>query len=195
MPAIFSEEQKEKLQISLMTTGFELLKKYGYRRMTIDEVTKSCGIAKGTFYHFFKGKEEFIYRIMLYERDLERKKLTDRLTPDCILTKRAFKEWLLDMIHDDVNVFSYMSQEEITLLTSAWPEEYLLNVSNDEHTSLWILSMIPDKQKDCDWKIFVNYLKGLAIVNTYKHILNPDAADLFIDRFMDDLIRYVWGTV
>ena len=53
MPAIFSEEQKEKLQISLMTTGFELLKKYGYRRMTIDEVTKSCGIAKGTFYHFF----------------------------------------------------------------------------------------------------------------------------------------------
>ena len=195
MPAIFSEEQKEKLQISLMTTGFELLKKYGYRRMTIDEVTKSCGIAKGTFYHFFKGKEEFIYRIMLYERDLERKKLTDRLTPDGILTKAAFKEWMLDMIHDDVNVFSYMSQEEITLLTSAWPEEYLLNVSNDEHTSLWILSMIPDKQKDCDWKIFVNYLKGLAIVNTYKNILNPDAADLFIDRFMDDLIRYVWGTV
>lgn len=195
MPAIFSEEQKEKLQISLMTTGFELLKKYGYRRMTIDEVTKSCGIAKGTFYHFFKGKEEFIYRIMLYERDLERKKLTDLLTPDHTLTRDAFKEWLLDMIHDDVNVFSYMSQEEITLLTSAWPEEYLLNVSNDEHTSLWILSMIPDKQKDCDWKIFVNYLKGLAIVNTYKHILNPDAADLFIDRFMDDLIRYVWGTV
>ncbi len=163
--------------------------------MTIDEVTKSCGIAKGTFYHFFKGKEEFIYRIMLYERDLERKKLTDLLTPDHTLTRDAFKEWLLDMIHDDVNVFSYMSQEEITLLTSAWPEEYLLNVSNDEHTSLWILSMIPDKQKDCDWKIFVNYLKGLAIVNTYKHILNPDAADLFIDRFMDDLIRYVWGTV
>ena len=195
MPAIFSEEQKEKLQISLMTTGFELLKKYGYRRMTIDEVTKSCGIAKGTFYHFFKGKEEFIYRIMLYERDLERKKLTDLLTPDHTLTRDAFKEWLLDMIHDDVNVFSYMSQEEITLLTSAWPEEYLLNVSNDEHTSLWILSMIPDKQKDCDWKIFVNYLRGLAIVNTYKHILNPDAADLFIDRFMDDLIRYVWGTV
>lgn len=195
MPAIFSEEQKEKLQISLMTTGFELLKKYGYHRMTIDEVTKSCGIAKGTFYHFFKGKEEFIYRIMLYERDLERKKLTDLLTPDHTLTRDAFKEWLLDMIHDDVNVFSYMSQEEITLLTSAWPEEYLLNVSNDEHTSLWILSMIPDKQKDCDWKIFVNYLKGLAIVNTYKHILNPDAADLFIDRFMDDLIRYVWGMV
>ena len=195
MPAIFSEEQKEKLQIRLLTTGFELLKKYGYRRMTIDEVTKSCGIAKGTFYHFFKGKEEFIYRIMLYERDLERKKLTDRLTPDGILTKGAFKEWMLDMIHDDVNVFSYMSQEEITLLTSAWPEEYLLNVSNDEHTSLWILSMIPDKQKDCDWKIFVNYLKGLAIVNTYKNILNPDAADLFIDRFMDDLIRYVWDTV
>jgi len=195
MPAIFSEEQKQKLQIKLLSTGFELLKKYGYRRMTIDEVTKNCGIAKGTFYHFFKTKEEFTYQIMLFERNIERKKLTDRLTNDNILTKKAFKDWLCDMIQNNVNIFSYMSQEEITLLMSAWPEEYLLNISNDEQTSLWILNMIPDKQPDYDRKIFVNYMKGIAIINTYKNLLNPDAADMSIDRFMDDLIRYIWGTV
>lgn len=42
MPAIFSDEQKMKLQEKLLSQGFELIKKYGYRRMTIDELTKSC---------------------------------------------------------------------------------------------------------------------------------------------------------
>lgn len=195
MPAIFTEEQKEKLKQKLLSEGFELIKKYGYRRMTIDELTKQCGIAKGTFYNFFKSKEEFTYQIMLFERNIERQKLISHLTVDNRLTKKAFKEWLYDMIHNNVNILSYMSQEEITLLMSAWPEEYILNVTNDEQTSLWILNMIPDKQPDCDWKIFVNYMKGIAIINTYKNILNQDVADQSIDRFMNDLIRYIWGEV
>ena len=107
MPAIFSDEQKMKLQEKLLSQGFELIKKYGYRRMTIDELTKSCGIAKGTFYNFFKNKEEFTYQIMLYERNIERQKLIERLTPDNQLTKKAFKEWLYDMIHNDVNILSH----------------------------------------------------------------------------------------
>ena len=36
MPAIFSEQQKEKLREQLLITGFELLKQFGYRKMTID---------------------------------------------------------------------------------------------------------------------------------------------------------------
>ena len=31
MPAIFSEQQKEKLREQLLITGFELLKQFGYR--------------------------------------------------------------------------------------------------------------------------------------------------------------------
>ena len=56
MPAIFSEQQKEKLREQLLITGFELLKQFGYRKMTIDDITKKCAIAKGTFYRFFKSK-------------------------------------------------------------------------------------------------------------------------------------------
>lgn len=195
MPAIFTEEQKNKLQLKLLTAGFELLKKYGYRRMTIDEITKSCGIAKGTFYNFFKSKEEFTYQMMLLERDIERQKLTDYLSSDNILTKDAFKDWIYEMIRNDVNVFSYMTQEEITLLTSAWPDEYLLNVSNDEQTSLWLLDKISNKQPECNWKIFTNYMKGVAVINTYKNILNPDAADEYIEHLINDMIRYIWGDV
>ena len=80
MPAIFSEQQKEKLREQLLITGFELLKQFGYRKMTIDDITKKCAIAKGTFYRFFKSKEDFIYELMIYERDKEKQALLDALS-------------------------------------------------------------------------------------------------------------------
>lgn len=193
MPAIFSEQQRKKLRKQLLDTGFDLLKQSGYRKMTVSDLTKKCGIAKGTFYNFFNGKEDFTYELMLYLRDLEKKRLLNHVSADGHLSQNAFKEYIHELIHDNTNIFSYMSQEEITLLTSAWPDEYLLNSANDEKTILWILDMIPDKSPNCDWKIFLNYMKGLAIVTVYKHLLNQESADTYIEQVIDDMAAYVWG--
>lgn len=192
MPAIFSEQQKEKLREQLLITGFELLKQFGYRKMTIDDITKKCAIAKGTFYRFFKSKEDFIYELMLYERDKEKQALLDSLDGEGHLSQSAFKSYVKSMFHNSVNVFSYMTQEEITLLQSSWPEEYLLNVENDEKTSNWLLSFIPDKSPELDWRFFANYMKSIAIVEVYKSLLNPETAAAFLDQLIDDMIRYIW---
>ena len=193
MPAIFSEQQKEKLREQLLITGFELLKQFGYRKMTIDDITKKCAIAKGTFYRFFKSKEDFIYELMIYERDKEKQALLDSIDGDGHLSQSAFKSYIKDMFHNSVNIFSYMTQEEITLLQSSWPEEYLLNVENDEKTSNWILSFISDKSPGLDWRFFANYMKSIAIVEVYKSLLNPETADAFLDQLIDDMIRYIWN--
>lgn len=193
MPAIFSEQQKEKLREQLLITGFELLKQFGYRKMTIDDITKKCAIAKGTFYRFFKSKEDFIYELMIYERDKEKQLLLDVLDSEGHLSQSTFKNYVKDMFHNSVNVFSYMTQEEITLLQASWPEEYLLNVKNDEKTTNWLLSFIPNKSAEVDWRIFANYMKAIAIVEVYKSLLNPETAEIFLDQLINDMIRYVWG--
>ena len=192
MPAIFSEQQKEKLREQLLITGFELLKQFGYRKMTIDDITKKCAIAKGTFYRFFKSKEDFVYELMIYERDKEKQALLDALDSEGHLGQSAFKNYVKDMFHNSVNVFSYMTQEEITLLQSAWPEEYLLNVENDEKTTNWLLSFIPNKSEEVDWRIFANYMKAIAIVEVHKSLLNPETAEIFLDQMIDDMLRYIW---
>ena len=193
MPAIFSEQQKEKLREQLLITGFELLKQFGYRKMTIDDITKKCAIAKGTFYRFFKSKEDFIYELMIYERDKEKQALLDALDEEGHLSQSAFKGYVKNMFHNSVNVFSYMTQEEVTFLQSSWPEEYLLNVENDEKTTHWLLSFIPDKSPSLDWRFLANYMKSIAIVEVYKSFLNPDTAEVFLDQLIDDMIRYVWA--
>ena len=93
---------------------------------------------------------------------------------------------------DSVNVFSYMTQEEITLLQSSWPEEYLLNIENDEATSTWLLSFIPYKSSDIDWRFFANYMKSIAIVEVHKSLLNPEVTDTFLDQLIYDMVRYIW---
>ena len=192
MPAIFSEQQKEKLREQLLLTGFDSLKQFGYRKMTIDDITKKCAIAKGTFYRFFKSKEDFVYELMIYERDKEKQALLDALDSEGHLSQSAFKNYVKDMFHNSVNVFSYMTQEEITLLQASWPEEYLLNVENDEKTTNWLLSFIPNKSEEVDWRIFANYMKAIAIVEVHKSLLNPETAEIFLDQMIDDMLRYIW---
>ena len=85
-----------------------------------------------------------------------------------------------------------MTQEEITLLQASWPEEYLLNVENDEKTTNWLLSFIPNKSEEVDWRIFANYMKAIAIVEVHKSLLNPETAEIFLDQMIDDMLRYIW---
>ncbi len=43
---------------AVLDAADELLGRYGYRRMTMDDVAKSAGIGKGTIYLHFRSKEE-----------------------------------------------------------------------------------------------------------------------------------------
>lgn len=43
----------------ILETGQELLRTQGYNNTGVEEVLKACGIPKGSFYNFFKNKEDF----------------------------------------------------------------------------------------------------------------------------------------
>src|SRR5690606_2626046 len=40
-------------------SGLELFKERGFQATSVDDICKAAGISKGSFYHFFKSKEEF----------------------------------------------------------------------------------------------------------------------------------------
>ena len=67
-----------------------------------------------------------------------------------------------------------------------------MNVENDETTSNWLLSFIPDKSPDIDWRFFANYMKSIALVEVYKFLLNTETTDAFLDQLISDMIRYIW---
>lgn len=56
----FTAEEQAVIREKMFTEGIQLFKQYGPRRLTVDKLTKSCGIGKGTFYHFYESKEAYL---------------------------------------------------------------------------------------------------------------------------------------
>lgn len=57
-------ENKKKL---ILKVSEKLISKKGYSKTTIDEITKKAGIGKGTFYLYFKDKDDLFFSIVKEE--------------------------------------------------------------------------------------------------------------------------------
>ncbi|MBC2580738.1 TetR/AcrR family transcriptional regulator [Clostridium sp. DJ247] len=56
------KQQKELIRKRIFDTSISLFREKGYEFTTIDEITKTLGIAKGTFYNFFNSKREVLFQ-------------------------------------------------------------------------------------------------------------------------------------
>lgn len=54
------KKQKELIKKKILDTSITIFKEKGYDNATIDEITKTVGIAKGTFYNFYSSKREIL---------------------------------------------------------------------------------------------------------------------------------------
>ncbi|MCB2342628.1 TetR/AcrR family transcriptional regulator [Clostridium estertheticum] len=176
----------------MLDNGYELIKKNGYKKTSVEEIAKSCSIAKGTFYNFFTSKEEFLYQIMILSRDRTKVYFESLLEETPLLSRNRLKLFIEYMLHADTNVFDYLTSEDLAKIQSKWPTEYFLNENNDEKTSTWILSHVEVKQNNCNWKVFANYLKALAIVNSKNDLLHQDVLNITMDCLISDILDYVY---
>lgn len=64
---VFSEREKEYIKQELIKNGRELFSRYGIKKTSIEQITKSTRIAKGSFYSFFDSKEDLYFYILMEE--------------------------------------------------------------------------------------------------------------------------------
>lgn len=54
------EQQRKQARELIMDTAVGLFRQKGYDSVTVEDITKTVGVAKGTFYNFFKSKRELL---------------------------------------------------------------------------------------------------------------------------------------
>lgn len=59
----FSESEKEIIRQKLLAEGERLFAAYGIKKVSIDEIVRAAGIAKGSFYTFYASKEHLYMEI------------------------------------------------------------------------------------------------------------------------------------
>lgn len=59
----FSELERERIRQKLMQEGERLFTSFGIKKVSVDEIVRAAGIAKGTFYAFYPSKEHLYMEI------------------------------------------------------------------------------------------------------------------------------------
>ncbi len=59
----FNESEKAIIQEKLFVEGERLFTQYGIKKVTVDDLVKAAGIAKGSFYAFYTNKEHLYFDI------------------------------------------------------------------------------------------------------------------------------------
>jgi AcrR family transcriptional regulator len=94
MPKAFTEREKQIISGRLKEKGSEMFVKYGVKRTTVDDLARSAGISKGSFFSFFPSKEELF--VTIFEEKLEElsSSIKHQLDDKSIPAKEAFSGFL-----------------------------------------------------------------------------------------------------
>jgi len=67
VPRAFNEDEKERIREMLLRSGRESFLARGMKGTTLDHLVSSAGIGKGSFYQFFRSKEELFLELFSEE--------------------------------------------------------------------------------------------------------------------------------
>lgn len=121
----------------LVQAAEKLFAQYGYRKVSIDEIVQNAGVAKGTFYLYFKNKDELYTHIIehYYQKEIiapvkecaeQEKDLRKRIYFDFITGIAYFRhrKILREIMLQNPNYFS----ENVTLETLLQKNIELMNI-------------------------------------------------------------------
>lgn len=96
----FNSYEKQMIRNSLIEQGKFLFSKYGFQKTSIREITKDVGIAQGTFYSFFKSKEELYFVIL----ESEEKGIREQLFNVEKFKEQQPKKVIKDILHQMIYI-------------------------------------------------------------------------------------------
>jgi len=193
LPKSFTEKESEQIRKTLMIKGQELFSTAGLRKTTVDDLVKSAGIAKGSFYKFFPSKE-ILYLEILEEIETNiRSSMATANLEGKELTKESIKSFLSDIITSiDKNpiLLKMFDEKALELIMRKIPQERIKK--HMENDSKWFAGLFRSWKMegylpDTDENVFSALFRSVFILVTQKEAIGKD---LFLPT-MDLLFDFI----
>ena len=131
-----SEKQQNK-RTNILDAAYELFIEKSFNNTSIDDVVKSAGIAKGTFYLYFKDKHDLMERIIIRKSALILRYVLEELMKKKETCKMTFSEQMLFITE---KIVDYLEEhtEIITLMGKNFSSclNYFSTIEDDELKSM-----------------------------------------------------------
>ncbi|PXZ05871.1 acrylate utilization transcriptional regulator AcuR [Gilliamella apicola] len=182
---------------ALIRSGVEFMTTYGYISSNIESILKQVGVPKGSFYYYFKSKEEFGKTIIASYDSFFAHKLDKHLTNASIKSPLAritafYEDAKQGMAKYDYNrgcLIGELIQEE-SLLPEGYAvllEQVLQNWQVKIENCLLLAKNLNEIGSDMDCKLLAGFfwLGWEGAVTRSKLVKKSDPLDLFINTFIN----------
>src|SRR4051794_25078539 len=99
----------------MLDSAAELLVRWGYQRVTIDDVARHAGIGKGTVYLHFRSKDALFLTVLMRVHRVLARRVAERMEADAreVLPSRMMRHVYDEMTADPVARSLYLGDVEV----------------------------------------------------------------------------------
>jgi AcrR family transcriptional regulator len=195
VPKAFTPEEETSIKAKIVEKGCALFGKKGVRKTSIDELTQSVSIAKGSFYKFYESKEHLFLAILSEMEKSLGKQLEEIINQDKS-PKETFKDFLRFHYQNlDTNpiIRIFLDQNEMNGIVRKVSEEKLY--ASREYQNSFLLDFINKWQKrglllSVDPQTLLALLKLMPMLGFYKGLAGPNYPQM-IELMIDMLSEYL----
>ena len=192
MPSIFTDEDREAIRAQLIREGTTMMIECGITKMNLEKLAHSAGIAKGTFYNFFKTKQHFILAII---RDYQKQRFH-------VLEKEADEKagslsvyeavrMYLSIYDPKDNPMFHMRDKDLDWIAQKIPPSELFDAKMDIAACSKILSCVRNLKKDIDCRIVSNFSRMIMFTLMQREYVHQEVFPQNIRMIVDMIVDYV----
>ncbi len=191
MVKAFTREQRGEIRKQLMAEGRRLFAAYGLKKTNVEELTRACGIAKGTFYTFYRSKEE-LFMDILEETEAEiKKEIAESLKQTEGSPREVFKDVMLrqfSALKNNPVLSIVLRKDEYThLLRGLPPERLRQHLENDEDALQAIIRYWRGQGivRDIGDSVISGMIKGVFFMHLHQEEIGTPVFQEVIERMLE----------
>lgn len=193
MPEAFTKEQQEEIREQLFHAGVRLSRALGVQHMTVVRLTASCGIAKGSFYSFYKSKEEFILALAKWADRKTEEMLVRKLAGRRQMSTHEFLEFFREFLYSEYDLMNGLTVDDFLWLKTHMAEADLFHPVDQLAVVKTWLSLISDAREEIDYGTVVNLMKSIYAMREHRDTLVEESLDNSIEMVIRLLEVYISG--
>ena len=194
MPRELTPDEKARNKQMLVDKGRALVYQYGIKKVSVDDVVASAGIAKGSFYHYFSSKDEFLYAIVYQiHRELfgRLKIIAERIKPLSSHERRqTIKAFSDQFFSSNDMIFFVKEQQEIQRFLLRYSKEKMAELETYEkqnYRDFFAILEIEDKHPE----IVQNYVHLLGFGMFHREVMIDTKLTETVHIMLDGLMDYL----
>ena len=189
MARSFSEQEREQIRRRLADVCRKCWTQMGYKKTSVDEISKQVGISKGAFYLFFESKESLFCEVLCTTQREICKKASAAMEEDKERSGMAKALKLIYRAYDE-NSFLYGSDSaDYAILMSRVSEKQAQEMAAAGECSKQLFLSHPTLRCKVDPEIAVSVIYSLIMNIKNKDVLpnHVEVFDFMVDHLIFDL--------